>query len=80
MIRSLLAIGVVLYSAIALIQITSRPVVRGESILLSLLLLLIVAIVWSRDKNRIKTVEMIVIWICVLFFAGYAILILGGWL
>jgi Ca2+/Na+ antiporter len=78
MIRSLLAIGVVLYSAIALIQITSRPVVRGESVFLSLLFLLIVAILWSRDKNRIKTVEMIVIWICVLFFAGYAILILGG--
>ncbi len=78
LIRKLLVAGAVVYVGILLAQTLSEIPVQVQAAGGVLLLILGIVPVFLKDENLAKRFEMAFIWICVLLFAAYAAVTLGG--
>jgi hypothetical protein len=78
LIRKLLVAGAVVYVGILLVQSLSEIPVQVQAAGAALLLFLGIIPVFLKDEHTAKRYEMAAIWICVLLFAAYAAITLGG--
>lgn len=77
-IKTILTGGLLVYILIAAWQVLLNPGVALQAAGLGGLLIVLTGIAWVSDVERMKKIEMGVLWICVGLFALYAILVAGG--
>lgn len=77
-IKTILTGGLLVYILIAAWQVLLNSGVALQAAGLGGLLIVLTGIAWVSDVERMKKIEMGVLWICVGLFALYAILVAGG--
>lgn len=76
--QKILTAGLIAYLCLAVWQVLSYPEIYLQVLALSIFLVILTVITWMTDEERLKKVEMAVIWVCVGMFGLYAILVAGG--
>lgn len=77
-IKTVLTGGLVVYLAIAIWQVILNPTVALQAAGLGVLFIILTGIAWISDEERMKQIEMGILWICIGLFALYAVLVAGG--
>lgn len=77
-IKTVLTGGLCVYLGIAAWQVLLNPAVTIQAAGLGVLFIVLTGIAWISDEERMKQIEMGILWICVGLFALYAVLVAGG--
>lgn len=78
MIRNAVASGAAVYGAILVVQAVQRPSAAPIAIAAALFLVAAGIVFESKDENRLKKMEMVLLWTCVGLFLLYGLLKAGG--
>lgn len=78
MIRNAVAGGAAVYGAILVVQAVQRPSAAPIAIAAALFLAAAGIVFESKDENRLKKMEMALLWVCVGLFLLYGLLKAGG--
>ncbi|WP_421908795.1 hypothetical protein [Methanolacinia petrolearia] len=70
--------GAVVYIVIAVWQAILHPAVIPEAVAIAVLLAVFASGLVMKNPNAMKKGEMAAVWICILLFAAYGILRIGG--
>jgi len=76
-IKKILTLGLIAYLCLAGWQLLSHPEIYIQVIALSLVLIILTAITWMNDEERLNKIEMGILWVCVGMFGLYAVLVAG---
>ena len=77
-IKTILTGGLAVYLLIAVWQAFINPGIAIQAAALGVLFIVLTGIAWVSDENRIKKIEMGILWLCIGLFALYAVLVAGG--
>jgi hypothetical protein len=78
MIREAILFGGVLYILITIAQITDRPSIWFEGIIVAIILAIATAYYLIHDEHRLHISEIAALWAAVLLFVVYGLLKFGG--
>jgi hypothetical protein len=78
MIREAILFGGALYALIIIAQITARPSIWPEVVVVALVLAVGTACYLTDDEKRLHVSEIVALWAAVLLFLAYAMVKYGG--
>ncbi|RXE55327.1 hypothetical protein ABH15_11220 [Methanoculleus taiwanensis] len=73
LIRTLITLGAVFYTAVMLVQVTTNESILTQAAAGIILLVAVAALTWQRESLALKRYEMTLLWVSVLCFAVYAL-------
>ncbi|HOI59443.1 MAG: hypothetical protein PHT97_09745 [Methanoculleus sp.] len=80
MIRRMVLLGAVIYIVIAAVQWVANRTVFYEAVIFSGILVALSLVHYAENEERLKKMEMTVVWLVILLFVGYALAKAGGYL